>query len=122
MRLIQNNYYTKDQAWFLTRIIHLAGADSTKTRCLRVRLRSFHSGSPGSYAIVEVWANTYQSDSPAPPHRSTAGWVEVLDWDIGDLHCSRISYLSEDAGDYDIFDEDAKFLIGKALEVLNGGV
>tara|TARA_R110000824_G_scaffold39711_11_gene119832 strand:+ start:9996 stop:10337 length:342 start_codon:yes stop_codon:yes gene_type:complete len=112
MTFIQNNYYTLEQARCLDRIVRIVGEDSTKTHCLRVRLRSFHAGSAGSYAIVEQHVGRYQA---------VTGWVEVLNWDIGDMYCKSVSYLSEEAGDYDIFDEDAKFLIGKALEVLNGG-
>ena len=101
---IQNSYYIKGQACHLDRIVRVVGKGSS-IFTLRIRLRSFHSGSPGSYAIAEFW--TGQN-----------GWVEVLNWDIQDLYCKDACYLDAEGMYYDIFDTDAKYLIKKALDVL----
>ena len=107
---IQNNYYVKEQACHLDRVVRINKYDSktgnlTTSRRLRIRLRSFHSGSPGSYAIAEFWSGQ-------------SGWVEVLNWDIQYLFCKDACYLDAEDTYYDVFDTDAKYLIKKALDVL----
>ena len=107
---IQNSYYIKGQACHLDRIVRVVGKGSS-IFTLRIRLRSFHSGSPGSYAIAEFW--TGQN-----------GWAEVLNWDIQDLYCKDACYLNTEGRKssgitpYDLLETDAKYLIKKALEVL----
>lgn len=108
---VQNNFYIKGQAVHLDLIERVTvGTEVEPTgfeHTLRVRLRTFHKGSPGSYARVELWSGN-------------VGWVEVLDWHIQDLYCRHISYLSDEATNPDPFIRDAQFLIVKALEVIEG--